>query len=142
MFLEQKLAGVLVIAKAGFDNGYTPEEIELVKAVAAATVLFLECLCCSYKQAETQPRELVRQEMDRLLNDFLNLASHELKTSLTVIKGNIQVSQRRLAALKRQLAEQPERVSEQIERVQDPLPPAPHNARFQDQITTTLTDTP
>ena len=140
LLLEQKLAGVLVIAKAGLDNGYTPEEIELVKAVAAATVLFLECLCCSYKQAEPQPRELVRQEMDRLLNDFLNLAGHELKTSLTVIKGNIQVAQRRLAALKRQLAEQPERVSEQIERVQDPLASAAHNARFQEQMINDLID--
>src|SRR5258708_6341713 len=120
MFLEQQLAGALVIAKACFDSRYTPEETELVKAVAAETALVIEYLRCSYEQAETQSRELMRQEMDRLLNDFLNLASHELKTSLTAIKGNIQVAQRRLAALKRQLAEQPERVSEQIERVQDP----------------------
>src|SRR5260370_35795522 len=82
----------------------------------------------------------MRQEMDRLLNDFLNLASHELKTSLTAIKGNIQVAQRRLAALKRQLAEQPERVSEQIERVQDPLASAGHNSRFQEQMINDLID--
>jgi signal transduction histidine kinase len=140
MFLEQRLAGVLVIAKACFDNEYTPEEIELVKAVAAETALVIECLCCSYEQAETQSRELMRQEMDRLLNDFLNLASHELKTSLTAIKGNIQVAQRRLAAVKRQLAEQPERVSEQLERVQDPLASAAHNARLQERMINDLID--
>jgi signal transduction histidine kinase len=140
MFLEQQLAGVLVIAKACFDNEYTPEEIELVKAVAAETALVIECLRCSYEQAKTQSRELVRQEMDRLLNDFLNLASHELKTSLTAIKGNIQVAQRRLAALKRQLAEQPERVSEQIERVQDPLASAAHSARLQERMINDLID--
>jgi signal transduction histidine kinase len=140
MFLEQQLAGVLVIAKACFDNEYTPEEIELVKAVAAETALVIEYLRCSCAQAETQPRELVRQEMDRLLNDFLNLASHELKTSLTAIKGNIQVAQRRLAAVKRQLAEQPERVSEQIERVQDPLASAAHSARLQERMINDLID--
>src|SRR5260370_8156613 len=122
MFLERKLAGVFVIAKACFDSRYTPEETELVKAVAAETVLVIECLRCSYKQAETQHRELMRQEMDRLLNDFLNLASHELKTSLTVIKGNIQVAQRRLAALKPPLAEHPARATEQITRSQTPSP--------------------
>ncbi len=38
ILLENRLAGALVIAKAGADSGYTPEEIELVKAVATQTV--------------------------------------------------------------------------------------------------------
>jgi GAF domain/PAS domain len=49
LFLEKQLAGTLVIAKAGVDCGYTPEEIELVKAVATQTALVIECLLCLYK---------------------------------------------------------------------------------------------
>jgi signal transduction histidine kinase len=140
LFLEKQPAGGLVIAKAGFDTGYPPEEIELVKAVATQAMLVIECLRCSYEQAETRTRELVRQEMDRLLNEFLNLASHELNTSLTVIKGNIQLAQRRLTLLKRQVTEQPERVSEQLEQVQQPLASATQSARLQERLIKELID--
>src|SRR5260370_2032778 len=83
LFLEKRLAGALVIGKAGFDSEYTPEEIELVKAVATQAVLVIECHLCFFERAETRDRELVQQEMHRLINEFLNPASHELKTSLT-----------------------------------------------------------
>ena len=140
MFLEKQLAGALVIAKAGFDSGYMPEEIELVKAVATETVLILECCHCLHKQDETQVRELVRQEMDRLVNEFLNLASHELKTSLTVIKGNIQLAQRRLATLRRQIIEQLGQVSAKIEQAQQPLEAAVQGVRLQERMIKDLID--
>ena len=137
LFLEKRLAGALFIAKAGVDSAYTPEEIELVKAVATQTVLVVECLRCLYEQAETRARALVQPEMQRLTNDFLNLASHELNTPLTVVKGNIQVAQRRLATLKRQITEQLEQVSEQIEQ---PLASATQSARLQERMIKGLID--
>jgi len=140
LFLEQQLVGALDIAKAGFDSGYTPEEIELVKAVAAETMLVIDCLDCLCGQAEEGARALAQQELSLLVNEFLNLASHELNTPLTSIKGNIQLAQRRLATLKRQLAEQPGRVSEQIEQVQHSLASAAQSARLQERIIKALMD--
>ncbi len=131
LFLEQQLVGTLIIAKGSFDRGGTPEEIEFVKAVATETMLVIECLHC---------RILERHEISRLINEFLNLASHELKSPLTVIKGNIQVAQRRLATLKRQIAEQPEGVSEQLEQAQQPLASAAQGARLQEHIIKALID--
>ena len=140
VFLENRLAGALFVAKAGVDSGYTPEEIELVKAVAMGTVLVIECLRCMYEQAETRARALAQAEMQRLTNEFLNLASHELNTPLTVIKGNLQVAQRRLSTLKRQLVAQHERMSEQLEQVQSPLASAAQSARLQERIIKDLLD--
>ena len=140
LLLEQQLAGSLVIAKAGFDSGYTPEEIELVKAVATETRLVIDGLHCLYQQAEMHPRALARQELGLLINEFLNLASHELNTPLTTIKGHIQVAQRRLAKLKRQLAEQPGGVSEQLEQVQDTLASATQSTRQEERIIGDLLD--
>lgn len=78
--------------------------------------------------------------MDRLVDEFLNLASHKLNTPLTVIKGNIQVAQRRLATLKRQLAGQSERVSEELEQAQQPLAPAAQSTRLQQRMIEELID--
>jgi signal transduction histidine kinase len=57
-----------------------------------------------------------------------------------VIKGNIQLAQRRLARLKRQLAQQPEHVSEQIERVQQSLASDASSTRLQEHIIKELID--
>ena len=134
LFLEQQPVGLLEIAKAGVDSGYTAEEIELVKAVAAETMLVIDCLCCLCEQAEACARALAQQEISLLVNEFLNLASHELNTPLTTIKGNIQLAQRRLVALKRQLAEQPRRVSEQLEQIQHSLASAAQSTRLQERV--------
>jgi signal transduction histidine kinase len=125
LFLEQRLVGGLVIAKAGVDSGYTPEEIELVKAVAAETILVIDCLRCLCEQAETRASAL---------------AGHELNTPLTSIKGNIQLAQRRLATLKRLLAEQPEGVREQLEQLQHPLASATQSTRLEQRIIQDLLD--
>lgn len=134
LFLEQQLAGTLVIVKADHNSGYTLEEVELVKTVAAQTVLVIECLRCLHEEVEIQTRALVQQEIHRLSNDFLTLASHELLTPLTVIIGNIQLAQRRLEALKRQVREQPERVSAKIEHAQHPLASASQSAFLQKRM--------
>jgi signal transduction histidine kinase len=49
-----------------------------------------------YKRAKAQTQKLARQEAQRRMNEFVSIASHELKTPLTSIKGNIQLMGRRL----------------------------------------------
>ena len=129
LFLSHQWVGTLAVVKTGQDSEYIPEEVELVKAVAAQTVLVTEGLCSLHEQIETQARTLMQQEIQHLSNDFLTLASHELFTPLTAILGNIQLAQRRLEVLKRLIVEQPERVSEKIEHVEYPLASASQSAR-------------
>lgn len=140
LFLEQQLAGGLVIARDDRDSQYTPEEIELVKVVATEAMLVIEYILSLNDHAETRARVVAEQEMYASINDFLNLASHELNTPLTVIKGNIQLAQRRLAKLKRQLLEQPEHANEKIEGILSPLASAAASARLEEQIIKDLID--
>ncbi len=48
------------------------------------------------KQTEVRTEELAKREAQRRMNEFLSIASHELKTPLTSIKGNIQLMSRKL----------------------------------------------
>ena len=140
LLLEQQPVGALIIAKADGDSQYTPEEIELVKAVATETMLVIDCFHCLSEQVETRARARAQHELGLLINDFLNLASHELKTPLTVIKGNLQVAQRRLATLKRQLAEQPRGMHEQLEQLEQPLAAATQSTRLEQRLIQDLLD--
>ena len=48
------------------------------------------------KQVEVRSQELASREAQRRMNEFLSVASHELKTPLTSIKGNVQLAGRKL----------------------------------------------
>ncbi len=140
LFLDQQLCGGLIIVKAGFDSAFLPEEVELVKVVATQADLVVECIRCLRERAETRTTALVLHEVQRLSTGFLILASHELKTPLTGILGNLQLAQRRLEALKRQVAEQSGPVNERIVHVQHPLAAATKSARLQERMIQDMID--
>ncbi|GHO50790.1 hypothetical protein KSX_89530 [Ktedonospora formicarum] len=128
MFLQRQLAGILIVVRAADEGAYLPEDVALVKAVAAQARLIIEGLCCLHAQVETQTRARVLCEVQHLSNDFLTLASHELRTPLTGIMGNLQLAQRRLEALKYQINVQTEHVSEHVACTQQPLDSAAKSA--------------
>jgi signal transduction histidine kinase len=140
LFLSQQWVGVLSIVKADAASGYTSEEVELVKAVAAQTELIIQCLFHLNQEAAEQVRTLVQQEIYRISGDFLTLASHELLTPLTAIYGNIQLAQRRLEALKRYITGQPERMHEGIEHARHSLASASQSASLQKRMINDLID--
>lgn len=53
-----------------------------------------------HEQAEAKARELALQETARQMDAFLGIASHELKTPLTSLKGNLYLAKRHLTHLK------------------------------------------
>ncbi|GLV60735.1 hypothetical protein KDH_75540 [Dictyobacter sp. S3.2.2.5] len=140
LFLEKRLAGVLVIMKAGVTSIYTPEEIDLVKALATQALLVIKYLSHIYEQVETHTREIALQEMHQLNQDFLVLASHELRTPLTGILGNLQLAQRRLETLTHQDAAQEQDVSDSVAQAQQPLASATQSARLQQRMINDIID--
>lgn len=140
LFLEQQWAGVLILVRASTEHAYTSEEIALIQAVTAQSVLIMEYLRCFHAQAETRIRALVLHEVNHLASEFLTLASHELRTSLTGIMGHLQLAQRRLEAFKGQAAHQAGPVHERLTHVQQPLASASAAARLQQRMINDLID--
>ncbi|WP_201389037.1 ATP-binding protein [Ktedonobacter sp. SOSP1-85] len=140
LFLEQQLVGALMVTTASSEGAYTPEEIALVKAVTAQTMLLIEGIHCFYAQEEQQKKALAQQEVRRLAGEFLTLATHELRTPLTGIMGNLQLAQRRLQTLKKQLAPLSVQIREPLAHAQRPLAAASQSAQLQQRIINDLID--
>lgn len=60
-------------------------------AAAVARVRQLETLC-----EELTSKEQTLQEANRRMDELLSIVSHELKSPLAAIKGNVQLANRRL----------------------------------------------
>lgn len=141
LFLHHRYAGILVIARRGRDSVYPQEEINLVKMVAAQAVLILDCLGQLQQSMEQQTRERVLQEVRHLSTEFLAFASHNLRTPLTTIKGNLQLAQRRLSTLSQHLTEPAHLVNGHLEHVQHSLAQAVQSTRRQENIIQEMIDT-
>ncbi|GHO93549.1 hypothetical protein KSF_035970 [Reticulibacter mediterranei] len=141
LFLEKQFAGILTIFKAGSSGGYTSEETEFAKILVLEIELLVECLSIMRERIESATGARVQQEVGHLSNSFLTLASHELKTPLTGIIGNLQLAQQRLARLKRQIREQAEEVNKSIERIETPLASAIESAHLQQDVIHEMIDT-
>ncbi len=140
LFLEQRWVGVLAVVKVRSEGEYTPEEIALMKAVAAQTMLVIEGLHCFCAQQARQRRALIQREVSHLIGEFLNLATHELRTPLTVITGNLQLAQRRLRILKDQLGPSSAQLRGSLASIQQPLAAASQGARLQQRMIDALID--
>jgi K+-sensing histidine kinase KdpD len=70
---------------------YTSEEKTLAGGVARLASLVIERERLLREQAQARANELALIESTQRMNTFLGIASHEMKTPLTVIKGNLQL---------------------------------------------------
>ena len=96
LFVFNHVIGCLILAKSSNDINYSEGEIELVKAMSMLITLILKQFHLYTKLSHTQAREQALNETYQRMNEFLDLASHELCTPLTILMGNLQLAQRRL----------------------------------------------
>jgi PAS domain S-box-containing protein len=93
-----------------------------------------------HEQAEAKARELALQETARQMDAFLGIASHELKTPLTSVKGNLQLAKRQLTRLKLQEAVTEEDVTRTLSTVEGLLDRGERQISVQNRLINDLID--
>lgn len=136
---RQHLIGRLVVGRADKEKPFSERDIKLVKAIATLIVLVLERLLALRKWMEACASEKVLAETNQRMNDFINLASHELNTPLTTEIGSIQLAQHRLQRLRKSQQDQPG-VQRQLDRVESALHSAMESAHQQKHIINYMVD--
>jgi len=96
LFIDNQLIGLLSFDFYDTPHEYTEDEITLTKAIARLTALVIERERLLRERTEAQANELALIEANRRMDEFMGIASHELKTPLTTIKGYVQLVSRRL----------------------------------------------
>ncbi|HLJ35058.1 MAG TPA: PAS domain S-box protein [Ktedonobacteraceae bacterium] len=96
MSIDNVLVGLLALDHGGDTHRYTDNEIALAKAIAKLGALVIERERLLRERADARANELALREANRRMDEFLGMTSHELKTPLTSIKGNTQLTIRQL----------------------------------------------
>jgi signal transduction histidine kinase len=125
MMQHGRLIGIFTMAKTDEDapdlqSAYTDEERALAKGFARLATQVIERVSLLQERAEARAKEQKLQEATRRYEDCLSTASHEMRTPLTTIKGNLQLSQRRVNALAKRSTQSPETL-EGLQRIELPL---------------------
>lgn len=99
MCIKEQLVGLLTLDYDAKEHQYTENEMALASAVGKLSALIFERERLLRERADAQGREVALREAKSRMEDFLGVASHELRTPMTTIKANIQLAQRRLTKL-------------------------------------------
>jgi len=99
LLYANQLIGIFVIDKGQPKHIYTEEEIAVARAVAQLTTLVIERERLEAERTEASASILALQETNRLMNEFLGIAAHEIRTPLTTIKASLQLAQRQMMRL-------------------------------------------
>jgi signal transduction histidine kinase len=99
MCIADTLVGLLSYDYGSEEHAYAPSERLVAGGVARLAALVLERERLLREAAEVRGRALALERASARMDEFLGIASHELKTPLTTIKANVQLTDRRLRRL-------------------------------------------
>lgn len=98
MRTADQLVGILALDYGGEPHVFREDELTLAGAVGKLAAAVIERERLLREQAENRARVLALSEANKRMDEFLGIASHELRTPVTVIKANVQLLRRRIPA--------------------------------------------
>ena len=102
MRIGERMVGILSLDYGGPPHTFTREEIALAEAVGKLSAFVIERERLLRERAAADAKVLALESANARMDQFLSIASHELRTPVTVIKVNIQLLVRQTERLARQ----------------------------------------
>ena len=96
MEIEQRQVGILALDHDGQAHQFSANEFVLAQAVGKLGAFVLERERLLRERAEALAHEEALRAANQRMDDFLSVASHELRTPMTTIKMSVQLLERRL----------------------------------------------
>jgi PAS domain S-box-containing protein len=97
--IEKRLVGVLCVDDGSRGHTYTSHEMILMRTIAGLAALILAQAQLQREHAEARANELALREAHRRMEEFLSIICHELKTPLTIMRGSLQLAERKVKRL-------------------------------------------
>jgi signal transduction histidine kinase len=126
--------GLLLLDYGGADHNYTQQELQLTKAVAELAALVIERERLLHERTLAEANALAAQESTRLMDAFIGIAGHELRTPMTTINGNIQLASRQVTRILQKESTLPAALTKQLAIVQDLLERAHRQIGVQNRL--------
>jgi PAS domain S-box-containing protein len=140
---DDQLTGLLTYDYGRAAHTYKPDEMALAAAVAKLAALALERERLLREREAARANALALEQANQRMDEFLSIASHELRTPITAAKANVQIAGRQLDTLLRGLTSNPqndERVARGIERARTLLERTDRQLDRQDRLVGDLLD--
>lgn len=87
-----QIVGILSLDHSGERHVYSRVEQQLAEAVAQLAAIVVERERLQRERARAEARALALEETNQLMNEFLGIAGHELRTPMTSAKANVQLA--------------------------------------------------
>jgi PAS domain S-box-containing protein len=94
-----RLLGLLCLDDGSREHSYSSRDIVLAQTLARLTSLLLARIQLQQQNAEAHASEVALRETNRLMEAYPGIICHELKTPLTVIRGSLQLADRKVKRL-------------------------------------------
>lgn len=107
LYVRNALVGVISTSPSNPRHDSSEEEIVFAEAVGKLAGLVIEREHLLSEREEANATALAARKTSRQMDEFIGIISHELKTPLTSIKGNIQLAKRQVRRIKEGAEEHP-----------------------------------
>jgi PAS domain S-box-containing protein len=99
VWADQRLIGLLCVDDGNREHRYSKHEITLLQTIARLASLVFARAQLLRDREQAQANERALRDANQQMEEFISVVCHELKTPLTVMRGSLQLAERKVKRL-------------------------------------------